>query len=82
MSQSQSFQRDTASASLESPKEGDFFFPTTALWQPREPEGKHETCDDRKDADVNILPDNLSGFSFECSNLCSTPDKWPWECVC
>ncbi|GAA6228748.1 glutamate-rich protein 6-like isoform X1 [Lates japonicus] len=61
MSQSPSYQTDTASASPESPKEGDFSL--RQLYDNLKSLEEHETCDDQKDPIVNIIPDNY------CSSL-------------
>ncbi|KAM8854908.1 uncharacterized protein AB9W97_020051 isoform 3-T5 [Spinachia spinachia] len=62
MSQSPSYQRDTASASPESLKEGDF--PPRHLHDnPKSPE-EEETCDEQKDPLVNITADDNAGSPF------------------
>ncbi|KAK5861068.1 hypothetical protein PBY51_022490 [Eleginops maclovinus] len=58
MSQSPSYQRDSASASPESPKEGDLS-PRQLYDNLKSLEGK-ETCDDQRDPIVNIITDNYS----------------------
>ncbi|XP_037644804.1 glutamate-rich protein 6-like [Sebastes umbrosus] len=58
MSQSPSYQRDGASASPESPKEGDFS--PRQLCDNLKSLEEHETCDDQKDPIVNIITDNRS----------------------
>uniref|UniRef100_A0A7N6AUI3 FAM194 C-terminal domain-containing protein n=1 Tax=Anabas testudineus TaxID=64144 RepID=A0A7N6AUI3_ANATE len=58
MSQSPSYQTDTASASPESPTEGDFF--SRQLPDNLKSPEEHDTCEDQKDPIVNIIPDNYS----------------------
>lgn len=62
MSQSPSYQRDTASASPESPTEGDFS--PRQIYDNLKSLEEQETCDDRKDPIVNIVPDNCSSSSL------------------
>nr|XP_040057100.1 uncharacterized protein LOC120833746 [Gasterosteus aculeatus aculeatus] len=62
MSQSSSYRRDTASASPESLKEGDFL-PRHLYDNPKSLEEK-ETCDDQKDPLVNITTDDYAGSPF------------------
>lgn len=58
MSQSPSYQTDTAAVSPESPKEGDFS--SRQLSDNLKSLEEHETCEDQKDPIVNIIPDNYS----------------------
>ncbi|XP_071331279.1 uncharacterized protein [Trachinotus anak] len=58
MSQSLSYQRDKASASPESPKEGDFS--PRQIYDNLKSLEEQGTCDDQKDPVVNIVPDNYS----------------------
>lgn len=86
MSQSPSYQTDTASASPESPKEGDFS--TRQLSDNLKSLAEQETCDDQKDPIVNIIPDNYSSCLLntqirvplstnDLGNLCA--DVFPQE---
>ncbi|XP_031152366.1 glutamate-rich protein 6-like [Sander lucioperca] len=58
MSQSPSYQRDSSSASPESPKEGDIS--PRQLYDNLKSLEEHETCDDQKDPIANIITDNYS----------------------
>ncbi|KAF1382612.1 hypothetical protein PFLUV_G00145590 [Perca fluviatilis] len=58
MSQSPSYQRDSSSASPESPKEGDIS--PLQLYDNLKSLEEHETCDDQKDPIANIITDNYS----------------------
>ncbi|XP_062420875.1 glutamate-rich protein 6 [Pungitius pungitius] len=70
MSQSPSYQRDTASASPEILKEGDFL-PRHLYDNLRSPEEK-ETCDDHKDPLVNITTDDYAGSPLN-AQVCAPP---------
>ncbi|KAK5890355.1 hypothetical protein CesoFtcFv8_013880 [Champsocephalus esox] len=58
MSQSPTYQRDSASASPESPKEGDFS--PRQLYDNLKSLEEQETCDNQRDPIVNIITDNDS----------------------
>ncbi|KAL3056318.1 hypothetical protein OYC64_018917 [Pagothenia borchgrevinki] len=58
MSQSPTYQRDSASASPESPKEGDFS--PRQIYDNLKSLEEQETCDNQRDPIVNIITDNYS----------------------
>lgn len=70
MSQSPSYQRDSACASPESPTEGDFS--PRQLYDNLKSLEERETCDDQKDPIVNIIPDNHSS-SLLNAQICAPP---------
>ncbi|XP_054471510.1 glutamate-rich protein 6-like [Anoplopoma fimbria] len=62
MSQSPSYERESASASPESPKEGDFS--PRQLYDNLKSLEEQETCDDQKDPLVKIITDNYSSSAL------------------
>ncbi|XP_059199623.1 glutamate-rich protein 6-like isoform X2 [Centropristis striata] len=70
MSHSPSYQRESASASPESPKEGDFS--PRQLYDNLKSLEEYETCDDQKDPIVNIITDNCSGTLLH-TQMCAPP---------